>query len=158
MIAWAVVLLIARMVQHRPNCPSLGPKMGQFVLHRSERRRVAAICAAALNEREALARRKALKPPSSQRVCREFTHENDSYRDLFWGSARSGEVSRGMSAGFTPGAVACFALAGCRTHMVDLSHSSFTVSATGVTTGPGRHGLRTGPVLPFEIPSDTNTN
>src|SRR5215210_7220892 len=63
--------------------------MGQLILHRSERRRVAAICAAALNEREAQARRKAPKPPSSQRGCREFTHENDSYRDLFWGERGS---------------------------------------------------------------------
>jgi len=48
--------------------------MGQFILHRSEWRRVAAICAAALNEREAQARRKAPKPSSSQRGCRDFTH------------------------------------------------------------------------------------
>jgi hypothetical protein len=61
--------------------------MGQPVLHRSERRRVAAICAAALNEREAQARHKTPKPSSSQRGCREFTHKNDSYRDLFEGSA-----------------------------------------------------------------------
>ena len=65
--------------------------MGQFILHRSERRRVAAICAAALNEREAQARRKAPKPSSSQRGCREFTHENDSYHDLF------GRVSVGQN-------------------------------------------------------------
>src|SRR4051812_34611370 len=61
----------------------VGSKIGQFVLHWSERRRVAAICAVALNEREAQARHKAPKPSSSQRGCREFTHENDSYRDLF---------------------------------------------------------------------------
>src|SRR3954469_2185200 len=36
-----------------PRLSHFGAKMGQFVLHRSERRRVAAICAAALNEREA---------------------------------------------------------------------------------------------------------
>src|SRR5215211_7110787 len=39
----------------RPNtfANGIGPKMGQLVLHRSARRRAAAICAAALNEREA---------------------------------------------------------------------------------------------------------
>src|SRR3954464_5232012 len=46
--------------------------MGQFILHRSEPRGAAAIChEAAMREREANA-------PG-------FAHENDSYRDLFWG-------------------------------------------------------------------------
>ena len=62
--------------------------MGQFVLHLSERRGVAAICAAALNEREAQARHKTPSPGPAKGM-REFTHENDSYRELFCECAAS---------------------------------------------------------------------
>src|SRR4051812_37747826 len=41
--------------------------MGQFVLHQSERRRVAAICAAALNRARGTGEAQDPKPPSSQR-------------------------------------------------------------------------------------------
>jgi hypothetical protein len=51
-----LILQAASWYLRNVDCPISGPKWDSWTLRRSERRRVAAICAAALNEREAQAR------------------------------------------------------------------------------------------------------
>jgi hypothetical protein len=67
----------------RARLSHFGLKMGQFVLHWSERRCVAAICAAALNRARGAGEAQDPQAPVQPKGCREFTHENDSYRELF---------------------------------------------------------------------------